>query len=89
MPGFAARIDLVSRDLPGFVARIDLVSRDLPGFAARVDFVSPRPARIADQAYYGPLNPASLQLGWTSCHRDLPADQADYSPLYPTSLRLG
>ncbi|KAI5315633.1 hypothetical protein L3X38_044809 [Prunus dulcis] len=28
--------------------------------AARVDFVSPRPARIADQADYGPLNPASL-----------------------------
>ncbi|KAI5323706.1 hypothetical protein L3X38_032778 [Prunus dulcis] len=49
--------------VPGFAARIDLVSRDLPGFAARIDCVSPRPARIADQADYGPLNPASCGLG--------------------------
>ncbi|KAI5313137.1 hypothetical protein L3X38_042311 [Prunus dulcis] len=29
-------------------------------------------ARNADQADYGPLNPASLRLGLTLCHRDLP-----------------
>ncbi|KAI5345650.1 hypothetical protein L3X38_013527 [Prunus dulcis] len=31
-------------------------------------------ARIADQADYGPLNPASLRLELTLCHRDLPGE---------------
>ena len=44
------------------------------------DSVSPRPARIADQADYGPLYLArAARVDW--CHRDLPADQADHSPL--------
>ncbi|BBG93940.1 hypothetical protein Prudu_002098 [Prunus dulcis] len=34
-------------------------------------------ARNADQADYGPLNPASLRLGLTLCHRDLPGKLKD------------
>ncbi|KAI5317237.1 hypothetical protein L3X38_036944 [Prunus dulcis] len=34
-------------------------------------------ARIADQADYGPLNPASLWLELTLCHRDLPGELTD------------
>ncbi|BBG99542.1 hypothetical protein Prudu_234S000300 [Prunus dulcis] len=34
-------------------------------------------ARNADQADYGPLNPASLLLGLTLCHRDLPGELTD------------
>ncbi|KAI5318687.1 hypothetical protein L3X38_038395 [Prunus dulcis] len=34
-------------------------------------------ARIADQADYGPLNPASLRLELTLCHRDLPGELTD------------
>ncbi|KAI5322147.1 hypothetical protein L3X38_031219 [Prunus dulcis] len=38
-------------------------------------------ARNADQADYGPLNPASLRLGLTLCHRDLPGELTDYQEL--------
>ena len=38
-------------------------------------------ARIADQADYGLLNPASLRLGYTMCHRDLPGELTDYQEL--------
>ncbi|KAI5335276.1 hypothetical protein L3X38_025409 [Prunus dulcis] len=38
-------------------------------------------ARNADQADYGPLNPASLRLGLTLCHRDLPGELTDYREL--------
>ncbi|BBH02131.1 beta-hexosaminidase 1 [Prunus dulcis] len=34
-------------------------------------------ARIADQADYGLLNPASLRLGYTLCRRDLPGELTD------------
>ncbi|KAI5336428.1 hypothetical protein L3X38_015695 [Prunus dulcis] len=34
-------------------------------------------ARIADQADYGPLNPASLRLELTLCQRDLPRELTD------------
>ncbi|KAI5334264.1 hypothetical protein L3X38_024397 [Prunus dulcis] len=34
-------------------------------------------ARIADQADYGPLNPACLRLGLTLSHRDLPGELTD------------
>ncbi|BBN67609.1 hypothetical protein Prudu_128S000600 [Prunus dulcis] len=42
-------------------------------------------ARNADQANYGPLNPVSLRLGLTLCHRDLPGELMDYQEL--TELR--
>ncbi|KAI5335242.1 hypothetical protein L3X38_025375 [Prunus dulcis] len=38
-------------------------------------------ARNADQAYYGPLNPTSLPLKLTLCHRDLPGELTDYQGL--------
>ncbi|KAI5316551.1 hypothetical protein L3X38_036258 [Prunus dulcis] len=38
-------------------------------------------ARNADQADYGPLNPASLRLGLTLCHQDLPGELTDYREL--------
>ncbi|KAI5351032.1 hypothetical protein L3X38_003923 [Prunus dulcis] len=38
-------------------------------------------ARNADQADYGPLNPASLLLGLTLYHRDLPGELTDYQEL--------
>ncbi|KAI5316553.1 hypothetical protein L3X38_036260 [Prunus dulcis] len=38
-------------------------------------------ARNADQADYGPPNPASLLLGLTLCHRDLPGELTDYREL--------
>ncbi|KAI5351974.1 hypothetical protein L3X38_004865 [Prunus dulcis] len=44
-------------------------------------------ARNADQADYGPLNPASLRLGLTLCHRDLPGELTDYQEL--TELKRG
>ena len=57
----------------------------MPGFAAgqtwcpetcqdcgSADFVSPRPARIADQADYGPLHPARATRA-----RDLPGELTD------------
>ena len=34
-------------------------------------------AKNADQADYSPLNPASLRLGSTLCHRDLPGELTD------------
>ena len=58
----------------------DLVSRDLPGFGS-ADSVSPRPARIADQADYGPLHPVRATRVDLVSSRNLPADQADHSPL--------
>ncbi|BBN68106.1 hypothetical protein Prudu_282S000100, partial [Prunus dulcis] len=45
------------------------------------DSVSPRPARIADQADYGPLHPARATRADLVSSRNLPADQADHSPL--------
>ena len=66
----------------------------MPGFAARqtwcpetcqdcgsADSVSPRPARIADQADYGPLHPARATRVDLVSSRNLPAGQADHSPL--------
>ncbi|KAI5323033.1 hypothetical protein L3X38_032105 [Prunus dulcis] len=38
-------------------------------------------ARNADQADYGPLNPASLRLGLILCHRDLPGELTVYQEL--------
>ncbi|KAI5352714.1 hypothetical protein L3X38_005606 [Prunus dulcis] len=38
-------------------------------------------ARNADQADFGPLNPASLRLGLTLYHRDLPGELTDYQEL--------
>ncbi|KAI5335256.1 hypothetical protein L3X38_025389 [Prunus dulcis] len=38
-------------------------------------------ARNADQVDYGTLNPASLWLGLTLCHRDLPGELTDYQEL--------
>ena len=35
-------------------------------------------AKNADQVDYSPLNPASLRLGLTLCHRDLPGELTDY-----------
>ncbi|BBH06195.1 hypothetical protein Prudu_017772 [Prunus dulcis] len=57
-----------------------LVSRDLPGLRL-ADSVSPRPARIADQADYGPLHPARATRADLVSSRNLPAGQADHSPL--------
>ncbi|KAI5313712.1 hypothetical protein L3X38_042888 [Prunus dulcis] len=37
--------------------------------------------RNADQVDYGPLNPASLWLRLTLCHRDLPGELTDYQEL--------
>ena len=45
------------------------------------DFMSPRPARIADQADYGPLHPARATRADLVSPRNLPAGQADHSPL--------
>ncbi|BBG92904.1 hypothetical protein Prudu_000767 [Prunus dulcis] len=45
------------------------------------DSVSPRPARIADQADYGPLHRARATRADLVSSRNLPADQADHSPL--------
>ena len=45
------------------------------------DSVSPRPARIADQADYGPLHPARATRVDLVSSRNLPAGQADHSPL--------
>ncbi|BBG97503.1 hypothetical protein Prudu_006651, partial [Prunus dulcis] len=45
------------------------------------DSVSPRPARITDQADYGPLHPARATRADLVSSRNLPADQADHSPL--------
>ncbi|BBH01638.1 F-box family protein with DUF295 [Prunus dulcis] len=45
------------------------------------DSVSPRPARIADQADYGPLHPARATRADLVSSRNLPAGQADHSPL--------
>ncbi|BBH06887.1 hypothetical protein Prudu_018651 [Prunus dulcis] len=45
------------------------------------DFMSPRPARIADQADYGPLHPARATRVDLVSSRNLPAGQADHSPL--------
>ncbi|BBG99204.1 F-box family protein with DUF295, partial [Prunus dulcis] len=45
------------------------------------DSVSPRPARIADQADYGPLHPARATRADLVSSRNLPRDQADHSPL--------
>ncbi|BBN68210.1 hypothetical protein Prudu_333S000100 [Prunus dulcis] len=38
-------------------------------------------ARNADHVDYGPLNPASLPLGLTLCHQDLPGELTDYQEL--------
>ncbi|KAI5331719.1 hypothetical protein L3X38_021845 [Prunus dulcis] len=38
-------------------------------------------ARNADKADYGPLNPVSLRLGLTLCHRDLPGELTEYQEL--------
>ncbi|KAI5347467.1 hypothetical protein L3X38_015346 [Prunus dulcis] len=45
------------------------------------DSVSPRPARIADQADYGPLHPARATRADLVSSRNLPAGQTDHSPL--------
>ncbi|BBH04928.1 hypothetical protein Prudu_016187, partial [Prunus dulcis] len=45
------------------------------------DSVSPRPARIADQANYGPLHPVRATRADLVSLRNLPAGQADHSPL--------
>ncbi|BBG99977.1 hypothetical protein Prudu_009856 [Prunus dulcis] len=45
------------------------------------DLVSPRPAKIADHADYGPLYPARATRADLVSSRNLPADQADHSAL--------
>ncbi|BBG94028.1 hypothetical protein Prudu_002214 [Prunus dulcis] len=45
------------------------------------DSVSPRPARIADKADYGPLHPARATRADLVSSRNLSADQTDHSPL--------
>ncbi|BBG94474.1 F-box family protein with DUF295 [Prunus dulcis] len=56
--------------------------------AARLTFMSPRPARIADQADYGPCTlPERLELTW--CHRGIcRRDRLIIVPDF-ASLRLG
>ncbi|BBN69058.1 hypothetical protein Prudu_725S000100 [Prunus dulcis] len=49
------------------------------------DSASPRPARIADQADYGPLHPARATRADLVSPRNLPAGQADHSPLISPS----
>ncbi|BBH06899.1 hypothetical protein Prudu_018665 [Prunus dulcis] len=50
-------------------------------FASRVGDAGTVGARNTDQTDYGPLNPASLRLELTLCHRDLLGKLTDYQEL--------
>ncbi|BBG95740.1 F-box family protein with DUF295 [Prunus dulcis] len=68
-----------------YVSALDFASRtwcpETCQDCGSADSVSPRPARIADQADYGPLHPARATRADLVSSRNLPADQADHSPL--------
>ncbi|BBN68237.1 F-box family protein with DUF295 [Prunus dulcis] len=65
----------------------DLVSETCQDCGS-ADFMSPRPARIADQADYGPLYPARATRVDLVSSRNLPAGQADHSPLISPAVEV-
>ncbi|BBG93254.1 hypothetical protein Prudu_001211 [Prunus dulcis] len=81
--GHPVRFQLVSAlDLPHeFRGRSTTWCPETCQDCGSADSVSPRPARIADQADYGPLHPARATRADLVSSRNLPAGQADHSPL--------